>query len=523
MGSEPFPPNTLGLDQGPDALPALQRISRLGATPGKELVAMLLALNSPDWSAWTTYRLDSPIHRALLGPYGVELSTREYLARGAWEHARDRLAVGLGRWKKFTPFWNLSEDIAPLEHGAEAAPALATIRRKRTQNQIPPRGGVATSEVTQLLDLAAESAERGEAEAALQFATRARKLDGTSMAATLAVARLARESSPITTLNAYVSYLGVATEEQAQAVMPELFDFLAQHEPKASRPNEHAVRLKLLSSLADRYPDNPLPVIELARLELVTPNQPVAPAPAPGEPEVAATTKAVSPVARAFGRLESFRIAHSGTSIETLQPGAAEPWFELLASYDAETAHAFAHSQRDLAPHELILWKLCARGLEAMGHEPAALQAWQTLGQMTPDAEVALGIARLLASLGGSQADVAAQLTRALRSPDAAELKDGIDFTRAISFTYMGEPFLSQGIEALETLHKKPELNGVDPEEVTYRLAVSLLWRGAQGDGKQARPLFEQVLKTEQDPLRKDLLRALALMSKYSGSAPTKP
>jgi hypothetical protein len=102
------------------------------------------------------------------------------------------------------------------------------------------------------------------------------------------------------------------------------------------------------------------------------------------------------------------------------------------------------------------------------------------------------------------------------KSPKRATFARRLEFIRARSLVSLNGELVDQGIKMLEKLNSTPDPDeqDLDPREVTYRLAVSLLRRGKSGDGNQAKPLFEQLLPGESDPLRAQMMRGFIGMSK---------
>ena len=502
LGATPIE-DVLGAGLGKDAKAPLQTIRELPASAGRELIAMLLAMDAPEWSAWADARLGKPVYRTLLGPYGFELTVRSAMSRGELELAKTLANQAIRRWPLFAPFWDQLEELALAEYGLKSAPEVAAVRRRRRLGGVPPHNGVPPTEVELLLDSATETAGRGDAAEALKIARSAQVAEPLSLDARLAVARLARDVEPLAAINGYVGYLA-ANELQphfeSERATEELISFLRLRGTAQPSANEYEARRNLLELLISSSPEDPLPVIELSRLDTL----------GAGILKLGADAQLIG-VGIALDRMAKFQYVNRQRVFNDLRPGSAESWFEFLVTYDPEAAFAFANLQLQLAPRRLKSWALQAQGLEAVGRIDEAMVAWKRIVRMTADPEVALQTARLLGEVGGAHSEVAALLQIAERSPNRELFARRLEFYRARSLVTLAPDQVSQGVALLEKLaaDKDKSTNDVSSEEINYTLGLSLLRRAQKGDGPRARKLFLALAEVETDPLRVQLLRSL--------------
>jgi tetratricopeptide (TPR) repeat protein len=503
LGAAPIADGVLGAGLGKGAREPLGIISSLPPVGGLELTAMLLALDAPEWSTWTDSRLGHAVYRNLLGPYAIQLMTGRAIAKGELAHAKSVNNLALKRWPVFTPFWDQLEEIAVLESGSNSAPEVATVRRRRQFAQVPPHNGIAPTEVQLLLDSASRRSGEGMREEALEFARKAVVADATSMDAKLAVARLAREVDPLAALNGYVSYLAEVEAKphfESDRATEELIAFLNMRGTAKPSATEYEIRRSILERIVETRPHDPLPVIELSRLDVL------------GVSLVdLGDDRLLSGLGVALSRMATFYRAHNSVYFQELRAGSVRSWFEFLLQYDPDAALIFANDQLSLSPQTLELWVLHARGLEAVGFRQMALDAWRQIGKMTSDPEVALETARLVGEVGGEYSEVNTLLLVASRSPNRANFAQRLDYYRARALVALSGSLVNEGVELLERLLAEGTLDSdLTPDQLNYTLGLSLIRRGQPGDGPRAYEIFSDLAQVEEDPLRKELLRALS-------------
>ncbi|MFT4709109.1 MAG: tetratricopeptide (TPR) repeat protein [Planctomycetota bacterium] len=517
IGAVPIDGNTLGAGLGKPAGPPLARISSLPKEAGLEMVAMLLAKDTPGWSAWTNARLGLPTHRMLLGPFGREMLARSTMDSDEYLLARNMVDLSIKRWLEFIPFWDLLEELAILEYGTDS-PKVVAAKLRRRRKGLPLRGGGEATEIDLLLDAAAMAAAGGDSRKALQLARQAQVLDGNSLPVRLAVARQARELDPIAALNGYKGYLVVATGPEVPAAIEEMFELFSMR--VGMNPNAEEIRIQrlLLENLELKSPDDPLPVIELARLDILegsisNPQVAKAGPASPDAPEVE------TGIQTALERMQRFFRSHRDESLEALRPGSCEAWFSLLATFDPYAAHRFADEQLDLSPRSIDLWILYARSLEATSQMELALETWLRICKMTADPKVALATASLMSQLDGKLSEIDLLLDLAGSSDDPSQFRRRIGFIRGKSHIQVGGASITKGIEILTVLSAtEPEYPGdVTHQEIDYALSLGLLSRAEAGDGARAKSLLEPLAEMEKDPLRAQLLLALAGLGKSLG------
>ena len=130
---------------------------------------------------------------------------------------------------------------------------------------------------------------------------------------------------------------------------------------------------------------------------------------------------------------------------------------------------------------------------------------------MTSDPEVALETARLVGEVGGEYSEVNTLLLVASRSPNRANFAQRLDYYRARALVALSGSLVNEGVEILERLLAEGTLDSdLTPDQLNYTLGLSLIRRGQPGDGPRAYEIFSGLAQVEEDPLRKELLRALS-------------
>ena len=466
IGAVPIDDQILGAGLGESAAAPLNRISGLAKEAGLELIGMLLAKDTPGWSAWTNARLGRPAHRKLLGPFGRELLARSTLSTGEFRLARNMLDQSIKGSPDFIPYWDLLEELSVLKYGPES-PQLAETKQRRRQAGLPTRGGGQASETDLLLDAATLAAASGDSRKALLLSRQAQLLDGGSLPVRLAVARLARELDPIAALNGYKGYLAIATGPEVPAAIEEMYELFSSRVGMMPTAEEIRIQRTLLDALQIKSPNDPLPVIELARLDILEANHAQADRadPSPAETDVAQGEVGIQ---SALGRMDRFFLSNREAALEELRPGSCEAWFNLLTTFDAFAAHRFADEQLDLSPRSLDLWILYARSLEATSQMDAAKETWLKIGKMTSDPKVALATARLLSNLDGNLFQIDALLEVAANADSSGQYRRRIGYIRGESYIQLGKNTVTKGIDFLTALRATDsEFRGdVTPEEI---------------------------------------------------------
>ena len=510
IGAVPINANTLGAGLGPSAAAPLKRISGLAKESGLEMIGMLLAKDTPGWSAWTHSRLSRPTYLKLLGPFGRGMLARSTMDSGEFLLAKKMLDQAILKNADFIPYWDLLEELTEREHGQES-PQMVKVKQRRRQAGLPIRGGGKASETDLLLDAATLAAASGDSRKALLLSRQAQTIDGESLPVRLAVARLARELDPIAALNGYKGYLGNATGPEVPAAIEEMFELFSMRAAMMPTAEEVRIQRTLLEMLQTKSPHDPLPVIELARLDLLEADaQDNGQGKTPSNQAGAATAELG--IQSALGRMERFFRSNPDAPLEELRPGSCEAWFDLLATFDPFAAHQFADQQLDLSPRSIDLWILYARSLEATAQMDLAKEAWLRIGKMTSDPKVALARASLLSELDGNRLQIDTLLDIAANADKSGQYRRRIGFIRGKSFLRLDQESKTKGINVLMAIRNTDSeyLGDVTPQEIDYALAIGLLHRADSGDGARAKELLKPLAEAEPDPLRAQLLTGLA-------------
>ena len=490
-GLPPASPDALAPELGPEAGQALATLAALPDAAGRRVLLLLLALDCPDWEAWGLARLSLPTNRLVLGPFATMLAIDHAVDGDDLKTARALLAQGRKRWPGFLPFWDQAEDLALARLGRSDHPELATLRRLRRQAGVAPRDGIEPTPAEMVMDLGLEAGAEGRTDEALTRARAAVDLAPDDLAPRYLLARTAQASSPAEAAEAWYGLLASDPPIDGDLAAEARTGLVAA----LDRLDATALPTAQLTSLVVRYPDSALLAVLMA--ERMAAELGGSAAGLPGLLEL----------------MDGFLDSHEDVVLDELEQGAARRWFELLEAYDPERALAFALGQRDLAPRRLEGWTLVALGLEATGQRREALEAWRQLARMTTTPEVTIEAASWVAELGGSHEEVNELLLEAKRMAKAADLVAWVEFVRARSLANIGRDYLTPAIDIFEALQAAEVTPGLERSELVARLGITYLHRGNDDDGAKAEPLLREAAAATTDPLRRDLLTALANMA----------
>lgn len=490
-----------GLDPGGKAVLELALGSRERPRDARQGAALLLALESPAFAPLARRELRLLLRQNLAPTWSAFLLARTDLALGDPAAARFTLEALTTGHPGFRPAWDELEALegrrlAP-EHpervalrarrlplDARGPEELATYLARSELFLSRDQLAEAYASAARALELAPQS---GAARAALAAVLTAQgevsaALVAWQLACLGGTAAEARDHAP-----AYLAALQRALEKRPPALLP------AQVEPALER-------------LRERLPEDPWVVLALAELDLS-----------------AHTQGAQSGAARARSRLGAFRALHAGRPLDSLRPGSAERWGELLLGLDPRAAREFARAELRLDPAHVGVRLLEARALREEGRAHEALASLAILARMAADPRIDLERAACLIATGSPWGDVDAQLRSAQAfGPDAARA-DRVAYLRARSRLDAGAEPRAQVLEDLERYWRAGAALLADPAgpagalgfELGYLLALHLCLGDTRAeatrlvDGALVRGIVARLLPGTRDPYRRACLTAL--------------
>ena len=261
---------------------------------------------------------------------------------------------------------------------------------------------------------------------------------------------------------------------------------LALHDPAARA---------WLEQLATAFPDDPLPMLSLAALDLGAPDE------------------GLVHLLKALERLNDFRKRHADVPIEALRPGAAVSWAQVLMAFAPAQAESFLRQEMLIDPAATEFWSLLAQVQLEQNDRSGARDSLEVVTKLVPYGEHVRALALLLAETGRDSLRIQ-ELRQAIAQVEGREAAGDLTFTYAA-----GRSALSAGpnsrdlaIEALELAWKKrkepaPLLRKV---RIAQTLAALLCLRDGPGDAKAVAELVPSAIQETQDPLDRTVLVALA-------------
>ena len=217
-------------------------------------------------------------------------------------------------------------------------------------------------------------------------------------------------------------------------------------------------------------------------------------------------------IARAYERLDGFREETAGIPLEQLREGSSREWFDFYLRSDPMRAQLFISAEMELYPEFLDLWILLGESYEAQGRLAEAADQYETVISMVPDARALRRLASLVAVFGTDHDYVESLIRRAMVLESLTEPDPGLLLIRARSLVNSGPATLDQGLAILEKLYEDARAgrNELPDDLLGQRLGTSLVHRARREDGVRAKELLLEVEEEVEEPMRKNLLFALA-------------
>lgn len=454
----------------------------------REILGVLIALESELYPWWAFVRLDdaafasAPLLRMWLQARVLEAAERP-------EFALLLLQRAIAIEPRFAAAYELAERIESQRAGEAGQDAVLALHAQRRE-ALGPRPG---DEVEALVLEARAASARGDGAQALQLARGARDADPQSTLARRELARaLSRTGANAAAAREYELLAERAAESELGALVPEFLATLARAAQSEALPA--AARVAQIEALAVRLPRDPALALALAREDLAG----------------SAASRPIG-VGRAFARLERFRLLTAGEPLEQLRGDSTRAWFEFHLQLDPTRAERFVRDELALDPGLVESWLMLGEALEAQGRPRDALEQYEMLNSMLPDARAVRRAATLLADFGDEHARVSELVLLARRLGNLSGPDFELEFVLARSLVNTTGRPIDEGLDALAQLWERRAVGArmVPPATLGLRYGASLLLRAGAPDRNRARNVLAEVLPTLQSAHERALCEAL--------------
>ncbi len=262
-----------------------------------------------------------------------------------------------------------------------------------------------------------------------------------------------------------------------------------------------------LDQLAQTFPSDPLPMLNRAALDLGTPDE------------------GLFHMFKALERLDEFRKRHAIVPIESLRPGAAVSWAQVLMAFAPAQAEAFLRQEMLIDPAAPEFWSLLAQVQLEQGDRSGARQTLEVVTKLVPSGEHVRALALLLAETGRDSLRIQ-ELRLAVAEVEGRTAAGDLSFTYAAARSELsaGPNSRDLAIEALEQAWERrreaaPLLRKV---RIIQTLAALLCLRDGLGDAAKVARLVPSAIDETQDPLDRTVLVALAGIAAAKNAAHAK-
>jgi tetratricopeptide (TPR) repeat protein len=455
---------------------------------------------SPRWAACVLFAMQSPLTRAWaqaqLRATATEthgdlwpLYFRATLSRNAGDlfGARKMLELVVARVPDFGPAWDLLEDLALARR--DDAQALSELRLRRTQAM----GEQSISLGMQWLDKARLLQSKGDLDGALEAVKSAAALDPDSpriLAKQGELLAARGEFGPA--LTAYRSACAAKSAGDSTALRHAFLRVLDEAErtvPPAITSADHMADLEKLALAA---PDDPFIPIAMARLDVkVDPQNPS------------------FSVARAYNRLERFRLRHKDRSLESLGPGSAEEWVEFQLALDPARAEALLQSELELEPGAIAPWLLLGRVYTIEGKTRDAIQQFTLCFGLAPRKSVMREYARARVWSEMTVESVASLLHQVQEDEGLTKPDEELVGLAARALFNMGPRGIVRAAALLDSYGTETDISPSAIERIGLLRALVWATRAQPEDLERARKKLGAILPLVVDPYRKTVVTAL--------------
>jgi tetratricopeptide (TPR) repeat protein len=248
-----------------------------------------------------------------------------------------------------------------------------------------------------------------------------------------------------------------------------------------------------LDELIAKYPDKPAAVLARAEVDL------------DWDPANIAIC-----VSRALRRLDDYRAALNGRTLESLEPGTLEAWTDFYWRLDQDAAERLVHSERELAPGRPEAWRLIGRMYREQGEVLESRNSLRLLARMLPDAATQLELAETSIALGMPHSSVARHLRDAER---LGGTKDGLEARTLAAESLLGQGRPADVNGAIDSLEQTWNQLGEIPRHQIPRVgslyARALLSRSEAADKSRAIEVLDVALGVSRNPYERAQMVAL--------------
>lgn len=466
----------------------------------RRLFSRLLALGHPEWTAWAIAdltRADAAEKGALFPVYLASLGLAWMGdARAAEQRARSLTITS----PDFVPGWDLLERIVVEDVRRPDHPRLLRIVEERRE----ALGDPATPTKELRLADARLAEQRGDLDAAIAAATQAVELDPKHAPSHRRLAQLYRKrkdwSAAIAAFHASMERSS-GTESDTVPVR----EFLALCEEARKETGaalERVVRAEI-EYLSARFPTDPLPALEQARLTLRETGD---------DPRTGRT--------RVWTILSEFRKRSAKVPLEHLRAGSAIEWANLIGSFDAEGAAELLEGELKDTPFSVELWRAVSQASERIGKLDRAVEAAETAVRMLPDAATARSLARLCARRGDSIVDVQKRIDEAQRISGTVQEDRALTLALARALARGNAVHLGEALVTLKRLWdtRDSQTRPDETAEIGTLYALALCRRSDANDRPLATSVINETRPLAKNPTQRNLLTALLGMARFLGA-----
>lgn len=487
---------------GSSAAQDFERLHGFGVGPSagtverdpRPILARLVALGHPEWSAWAVADLDRsapplpgslwPTYLASLGHLWVDDSRSAELA------ARKLTAA----WPTFAPAWDVVEEAIELDVRKPDHPRLLRLAEQRRA----ALGASAEPSADFYLAEARLAEQAGNVDAALAAAQRALQIDPQRSAARRKTAQLHRKRKEwALALDTFHQALERAEPESDSHPVREMLDLLAEVRTQGGMAFESRLRSEL-DFLSQHFPSDPLVALSRARQALL---------------DFADDRRAALLRVRAV--LEEFRSRTENVPFDSLRSGCATEWIMFLGELDPDGAHRLAEAELLSSPASVELWRAVGRTAERLGLLDRALDATETAERMLPEPETALRCALLSARRGDARADVQRRIDEARRVAGASADERRLSMALLHVLVRGTRAELIEAVPQLARLWQTRDAQRRPEElvELGKMYGCALIRRGDMADRNLTHSVFQELLPRVSDPSQRNLLTALTSLS----------
>lgn len=465
----------------------------------REVLALVLAPQARGWALWALPRVLELPQKGGGELWPAAVAAGLHVRLGDVDAALARYGELVTTFPHFAPGWEGLDAVTRSRVSDPWAKEVLAVRVRRAK--VLGESGV-RGPVEKALDSCAERLLAGDTKnAAKVLATALAEQEGRTHQGRAFLARIYAALGEYKLATAEYE-LALSEERRASdsALVGEYVDVLGQAwQPKVKRRARVAVArvAAALEELELRFQRDPLIPLERARLGMAR--------------ETRTPALGVEMVENVFQR---FRQRTGEAPLDSLRPGSARRWGELLLAVSPKLAESLARSDLAATPGNVDLWDLLALAHEAQGNDAEALRVREALVAMSNDPLAHYEYAWLLVRTGGESSEITRELYLADHSPyGGREIRTRTRFLRGIAQLRTGGEVTAVLVRDLEQLWSGRRTPDIDHVLLGRSLAQALLLRHGEKDLEKLQKVLQQLDKLPQaDAYTRDLVRAYAGM-----------